>query len=254
MIVPRLTLNFDTRQIGRTVLVFDQLTSTNDVLVVGQHEPGTVIVADYQSAGRGQHGRVWIAQPKQSLLMSILLEPRAELQRPALLTAWAAVAMARTIKGLANVTARIKWPNDLLVDGKKICGILIEKTSHLAAGLGLNLNQSALDFERAGLPDATSIAMLRGLTIESETALATAIPHLDDAYIQLDGGDRTALETEWANGFDLLDRTVEATETDGRVTVGRLRELRFDGIELDTGSGYGGVVLQPESVRALKGI
>ncbi len=254
MIVPRLAFNFDTRRIGRTVLVFDQLTSTNDVLGFGPHEPGTVIVADFQSAGRGQHGRNWIARPKHSLLMSIFLEPPSALQRPALLTAWAAVAMARTIKGLANVAPRTKWPNDLLVNGKKICGILIEKSSHLTAGIGLNLNQSADDFEKAGLPEATSISILSGSTIESETALALAIQHLDDAYTQLDSGDRNALETEWANGFDLLNRIVQATETDGRVTVGRLRELRFEGIELDTGSGYGGVVLKPESVRALKGI
>src|SRR5207249_2250573 len=108
-----------------------------------------------------------------SVLLSVLLFPPPALRRPALLTAWATVSVCETILKLANLQAKIKWPNDVLVRGRKVCGILIEQrtTGHaehpLAAvvGIGLNLTQSAEAFEAAGLPLAGSLASMSGTTL-----------------------------------------------------------------------------------------
>src|SRR3954469_18386865 len=164
MFTPRETWHFETERVGRRVLVYDSVDSTNTrAAEFARSNPdadGLVLVADQQTAGRGQYGRVWVSRPGSSLLMSVVLRPPPELLRPVILTAWAAVSVAEAILTLTGAQARIKWPNDLLIRGKKVCGILIEQTgtgSELVtvAGIGLNLNQTADEFARANLPDAT---------------------------------------------------------------------------------------------------
>src|SRR5438046_2971142 len=80
-----------------------------------------------RTAGRGQYGRTWHSPPNTGIALSILLAPPPELRRPALLTAWAAVGIADAIAAVAGHDAHIKWPNDLLLGGRKVCGILIEQ-------------------------------------------------------------------------------------------------------------------------------
>src|SRR5262245_1276165 len=119
---PRETWQLDTAHIGRRVLIFDRLESTNaTALELAASEPdGLVVLADFQTAGRGQYGRLWQARPGSSLLMSVALRPPAELSRPVVLTALAGVAVGDAILALTGQQARIKWPNDLLVRGKKV--------------------------------------------------------------------------------------------------------------------------------------
>ena len=188
MSTPRETRHSDARHLGRTILLYRDVPSTNDLAAsFAEDHAGTVFVADHQSSGRGQYGRIWQAAPGTSLLMSVLLFPPPELRRPVILTAWAAVALGDAIRELAGAEARIKWPNDLLVGGKKVCGLLIEQAAGVVVGLGLNLNQTAEDF--AGLPDAASLAMIAGRTVERDAALeAVELQGLFDA-------SRTADET-----------------------------------------------------------
>jgi BirA family biotin operon repressor/biotin-[acetyl-CoA-carboxylase] ligase len=247
MSTPRETLHFDTRHVGRRVQLFDELSSTNDT--AAGEEPGTVVVADFQSAGRGQYGRVWQAKPGTSLLLSVVVAPPPELRRPVILTAWAAVAVADAVFRLTGQQAKIKWPNDLLVRGKKVCGILIEQRAATVVGIGLNLNQTAAEFAVAGLPDATSLAILAGQPIDSRAALAAVVRHLDDEYDRLMSGERVPLEADWKWRIGLLGRQVVAERSDGSTVVGRLRDLSFDGIELESDGGIR--VLKPEEVRHL---
>src|SRR5439155_7970824 len=106
---------------------------------------GLILLAQEQKSGRGQQGRTWIAPPGSSVLLSVLVFPPAWLRRPAMLTAWAAVSVCETVREVAGLEATIKWPNDVLVLGRKVCGILIEQRSSAAgtppatvAGIGLN--------------------------------------------------------------------------------------------------------------------
>src|SRR5262249_51940124 len=119
-----------TRCLGRRVLVFDRLDSTNTFAAALAHDPaneGVVVLAREQTAGRGQYQRTWQAPAGTSVLLSVLLFPPPTLRRPALLTAWAAVSVCEAILQLTGLQAKIKWPNDVLIRGRKVCGILIEQ-------------------------------------------------------------------------------------------------------------------------------
>jgi BirA family transcriptional regulator, biotin operon repressor / biotin---[acetyl-CoA-carboxylase] ligase len=254
MSLPREEWTFDTRHVGRRVAVYDRLESTNDTAAVLAADPenaGAVVVADAQSAGRGQYGRVWNAPPGTSLLMSVLLFPPPPLRRPVVLTALAAVAVAEAIRERTGLQARIKWPNDLLLGDKKVCGILIEQGAGTVVGIGLNLNQSAGDFAAAGLPDATSLAVAAGGWLDPPTVLATVVRHLDDEYDLLLAGDVAALEADWKWRVGLLGRQVVVATADGGTTVGRLREMSFDGLEIEADE-LGFSAVRPELVRSIR--
>jgi BirA family biotin operon repressor/biotin-[acetyl-CoA-carboxylase] ligase len=241
------------QHVGRNVRHFSLLPSTNDYGAALADEPaqaGTVILADAQSAGRGQFGRVWHAAPGSSVLMSILLFPPPELRRPAILTAWAAVAVAEIILELTGTQTKIKWPNDLLLRGRKVCGILIEQGKGTVAGIGLNLNQSPDDFQSAGLPHAVSLAGITKTMYDHREVAKKLIECLDDEYDLLLSGERTTLESCWKWRLGLLGRQVMAECFDGERHRGRLVEMNFDGISLER-AGSSIVHLAPEKVKSL---
>src|SRR5688500_17297622 len=128
----KLSVAPSTTHIGRFIRVFDSLDSTNAHCLQLAGDPdldGLVVLARHQTAGRGQYGRAWLAPPESSVLLSLLLFPPEELRRPALLTAFAAVSVAELVLRLSGEEARIKWPNDVFLRDKKICGVLIEQRS-----------------------------------------------------------------------------------------------------------------------------
>src|SRR5262245_42686943 len=148
------------QKVGGRVLLYDCLDSTNALALSLASDPasdGRVLVAREQTAGRGQHGRSWQSPPGTSVLLSAILFPPPPLRRPAILTAWAAVSVCDTVRDVAGLDATIKWPNDVLIGGRKACGILIEQRGGTVIGIGLNVRQTAAIFEAAGLPDATSL-------------------------------------------------------------------------------------------------
>jgi len=119
-----------THRLGRHVLLYHKVDSTNTRAAALAGEPandGLVLLADEQTAGRGQHGRIWTCAPGAGVLMSVLLFPPPQLRRPVILAAWAATSVCETIRHVTGLQARIKWPNDVLVRGRKVCGILIEQ-------------------------------------------------------------------------------------------------------------------------------
>src|SRR5262249_21998579 len=151
-----------TRRLGRTVTVFHEADSTNSRAAAMADRPdadGLAFLADRQSAGRGQYGRRWVAPARSSVLLSLLLRPPPGVARPVVLTAWAAVSVCEVVQRLTGEVPRIKWPNDVLVRGKKVCGILIEQVARgdqtaSIVGIGLNVTQSSEDLLAAELPDA----------------------------------------------------------------------------------------------------
>jgi len=242
-----------TCRIGRRVLVFEQIDSTNNYAASLADNPanaGIVIVAEEQLAGRGQYRRTWLCPPGDGVLMSVLLFPPADLRRPALLTAWAAVAVCDTIQQVSDLEPRIKWPNDVVIDGKKVCGILIEQGRGTVAGIGLNVNQSAESLAAANLPLAGSLAALAGRRFDREAVTRQVILHLDDAYDRLCNGDFDTLETSWKQRVGLLGERVVA-ECQDRTERGRLLEMGWKALTLER---RGGEVfhLQPEEVRHLE--
>ena len=243
---PREILHFDTRRIGRTVLVYDSVASTND-LAMASNDDGAVFVANDQTRGRGQFGRVWQSRPGTSLLLSARLPP-VEVSSTAL-TAMATVAAAETVIRLTNTTPKIKWPNDLVFNGKKACGILIERGQSIVVGIGLNLNQTLEDFEQQELPHATSLALVAKAGIDPRTALEILVRELDDSYSRLTSDKILILVSRWAELTTLKRKIVTCERNDGSTIRGRLLELTFERIGLETDSGV--VAIRPESVTQL---
>ncbi|MFM7149630.1 MAG: biotin--[acetyl-CoA-carboxylase] ligase, partial [Gemmataceae bacterium] len=204
------------RFLGRRVLVFDQLGSTNTRALELSGDPslnGLAILADEQLAGRGQQGRSWLAPPGSSVLLTVLLFPPPALDRPVLLTAWAALAVCRLVGELTHIRPRIKWPNDVLVGGRKLCGILIEQNRvgpipATVAGIGLNVRQSAEDLLAAGLQEATSLAVLGCSEDDTHAIARRLLHHLDAIYADMLDGQRKPLEREWAELLAWLEQPV----------------------------------------------
>lgn len=241
-----------TQSLGRRVLIYECLESTNTLaatLADDRANDGVVILAEEQRAGRGQQGRSWHCPPGAGVLLSVLLFPPPALRRPALLTAWAAVSVCEAIRLCTGVQSRIKWPNDVLIRGHKVCGILIEQGRGTVVGIGLNVNQSAASLAAAGLPGATSLAACTGRTFEVAEMARLLIGQLDEEYQRLSEGDLATLEACWKWRLGLLGKAVLAECPDG-IHSGRLRELAWDGLELQVAGGKI-MRLLPESVRHL---
>jgi BirA family biotin operon repressor/biotin-[acetyl-CoA-carboxylase] ligase len=160
----------NTHDIGRTIHYRDSLPSTNDHayrLAQEGASHGEVVIAEEQTAGRGRRGRSWVSPAGANLYFSVILRPELSPQRAPELTLLVAVAVAETIRE-AGAPAVIKWPNDLLVDGRKIAGILAEMSSEVdnlnfvVIGVGVNLNVRAGDFPPELESVATSLMEARG--------------------------------------------------------------------------------------------
>ncbi len=239
------------QHIGHRILLFDELPSTNDYAASIVHEPdavGTVIRARSQSAGRGTFGRTWHSPPNAGVWLSIILDPPSAIRRPVILTAWAAISVAEAIQALSESQPRIKWPNDVMIGHKKVCGILIEQGPRTIVGIGLNVNQSAHDFASAGLPDATSLALGAGQSFDVDSVAGDLIASLDREYGHLLTGEMKMLESRWKARIGLVDREVEVERYDGQQLRGHLLEMAFDGLTLTAKNGEQ-LRLIPEEVR-----
>ncbi len=168
---------------------FDRIDSTNRYLLaeagLGARE-GVVAVADEQTAGRGRLGRSWVATPGAALLVSVLLRPDLPPERRHLVTLAAAVAAADAVRAVGGFDARVKWPNDLVVDDRKLAGILAEAdgSGAVIVGMGLNLRADAFPPDLAGLATACD---LHAAPVERGDLLVAWLTMLD---AQLDALDR----------------------------------------------------------------
>jgi BirA family transcriptional regulator, biotin operon repressor / biotin---[acetyl-CoA-carboxylase] ligase len=242
------SLNLPVQQIGKSIRLYDVTASTNDAAAQLNHDPknhGTIILARRQTAGRGQYGRSWHSQPDQGIWISVLLFPPAEICQPAMLTAWAAVAVRRTIHSTINRDSQIKWPNDVLIDSKKVCGILLEAGPTkdpkyplaVVTGIGLNLFQTKAQFEEAGLMQATSLVLATmDEAISLEATRDRLIMELDEGYVDLLEGRQERLRIAWETGLGLMHRQVRAELPEGKMSRGILRRVDFNEVILEIAS------------------
>ncbi|HEX8496211.1 MAG TPA: biotin--[acetyl-CoA-carboxylase] ligase [Actinomycetales bacterium] len=198
---------------------------------------GTVLVTDYQSAGRGRLGRTWSAPPGTSIAMSVLVQPHdVAPARWTWLPLLTGVAVVEALRRAAEAYAVLKWPNDVLVDGRKICGILAERVetpTGPACVIGLGLNVHLLDDELP-VPTATSLAVLNPSRVLGRNPLITTILRAFSAiYSEWEiGDDDTAFAVSYVRRCDTIGRQVrvilagetiegraEAIDRDGRLVV-----------------------------------
>jgi BirA family biotin operon repressor/biotin-[acetyl-CoA-carboxylase] ligase len=217
-----------TRVVGRSIRWHDSVPSTNDLaleLAEGSVPEGTVIIAEEQTAGRGRLGRAWVS-PRGGVWLSVILNPGLPQDRVPVIGLAAGTAAAQAIRKTTGLPARLKWPNDVLVGGKKVVGVLAEATpgaDRVVVGIGINAN-IALDGLRevAGYP-VTSLQAQLGRPVEREGLIRVLLRELDQAYAVL----RSAGIPE------VLGRWREMAETLGRSVRVEMVGATIDGIAFD---------------------
>ncbi len=222
-------IEFDlrTRLVGRRIAVWNRVGSTNDVAARGAGSianEGLVVLAEEQTAGRGRRGRAWTAPAGSSLLMSVLLfppEPTADL---GWLTATAALAVVEVVAAWSGRDAKIKWPNDVRVDGRKIAGILVERGPGAVVGIGLNVNISHDQFPDELRDSATSLWVLTGGPADRSELARALIERLDAWYDAGRTHGPQALNPRWRERSEHWRQTVEVSTPSGTVR-GRLDDL-----------------------------
>ncbi len=223
--------------IGRSVQVFLETASTNDIvdkLARDGVEEGIAVFAESQSQGRGRLGRRWESPAGKGLWFSVLLRPSLAPSSATQLTVMAAVATARAIRRGTGLSPGIKWPNDLLLSGRKCGGILLELGAelehirHVILGIGIDVNLSAIDFPAPVRAVATSLAAELGRPVDRPSLAAVLLKELDTAYREIRSGQFAALATEWEESCTTLGRQV-CIRTGAREIVGTAESLDNEG-------------------------
>ena len=233
----RARLGASTKIVGRDIQVFEQTTSTNDVvekLARDGVKEGYVVFAESQTKGRGRLGRVWQSPTHKGLWFSVLLRPNLRPQETTQLTVISATSLRRAIKTVTGLSAEIKWPNDLLLRGKKVAGILtelsaeVDRVRHIIIGIGVDLNQDANEFPGELRQIATSLKLEAGEEI-SRAELATAVlRELDVDYARICSGKFPEVADEWEAACVTIGKNVTVHVGD-RKFRGRAESLDDDG-------------------------
>jgi BirA family biotin operon repressor/biotin-[acetyl-CoA-carboxylase] ligase len=204
-----------TKVVGRDIQVFEQTTSTNDVaekLARDGVKEGAVVFAESQTKGRGRLGRKWLSPTRKGLWFSVLLRPNLHPQETTQLTVISATALRRAIKTVAGLSAEIKWPNDLLLGGKKVAGILTEMSAemdrvrHVILGIGVDVNQEEFPPELRKI--ATSLKIVSGGEISRAELAVEMLRELDFDYARICAGKFSEVADEWESACATIGRNV----------------------------------------------
>ncbi len=203
---------------------------------------GTVVVADHQDSGRGRLGRVWVAPPGSSLLVSVLLRPELPLERLHLLTAIMALAAADACQAEAGVEAGLKWPNDLVVGPRKLGGILAEthlegpRARAVVVGLGLNVNWGERMDDSELADEAVALDHLAGHEVDRVQLLVALLTNLEDRYRALaERSGQLGQAAEYRRRCTSVGRAVRVELADETVT-GTVADVTDEGhLLLDVG-------------------
>lgn len=226
-----------TKVIGRDIQVFEQTTSTNDViekLARDGVKEGVVVFAESQTKGRGRLGRKWISPARKGLWFSILLRPDLRPQETTQLTVASSTALRRAIQSDTGLQPEIKWPNDILIGGKKVAGILTElsaeldRVKHVILGIGIDVNLNANEFPAELRKTATSLKIEVGEMISRAELAVAILRELDADYLRVCAGKFAAIADEWEENCATIGRNVTVQIGDRKIR-GHAESLDDDG-------------------------
>ena len=227
-----------TLRVGREVLCFDEVDSTNDVAwdsAQGGGVDGLVILSEQQRCGRGRQGRSWISNPGENILMSVLLRDEDRSLPPDAVTIATGLAVAEAIEQAVGLRAELKWPNDVLLEGAKVAGVLVEsrqidRGAGLVIGVGLNAG-SAPPPEQVDFP-ATSLSEHLADAPERVEIIRALLRRLD-AWVQaVAAGQLEGLHEAWMARCCMLNERVTVL-CSGHKYIGRVLDVRpLRGLEL----------------------
>jgi len=227
--------------IGQKILQYETVTSTNDILkeLGDGAEEGTVVVAAQQTQGRGRGDRSWHSPKDLGLYLSVLLHPHISIRLLGMLSLFPAVAVVRALSRSYGFDAKVKWPNDILLDGKKIGGVLCEAKSdasevkQLIVGIGLNLFHQKKDFPESLQKDAASILMCTDLRVDYDLIFQNLLQSLEDVYRDMIiTGKLFDLHDEWMRYCGHVGKEVSVQGGTGKEITGTFVGIGMDGAAL----------------------
>lgn len=225
------------RVVGRDIRVFKETTSTNDVIEKLARDgvaEGVVAFAESQTLGRGRLGRRWFSPAGKGLWFSVLLRPKLTPQQTTQITVSASVALARAVETVTGLSPKIKWPNDLLIHGRKVAGVLIELAAeqdivrHVVLGIGIDVNVEPHHFPSDLKRTATSLRIETGHAIDRAELAARILRELDEVYARITRREFETVAEEWETRCSTVGKLVVVTTGDRRV-CGRAEALNSEG-------------------------
>ncbi|HEY83088.1 MAG TPA: biotin--[acetyl-CoA-carboxylase] ligase [Dehalococcoidia bacterium] len=226
-----ITTGLGTRFVGQRVLYYPKLSSTMDIARKEARRgiaEGTVVIAEEQTVGRGRLKRTWLS-PQGSIALSIILYPR--ISYLPYLVMLAALAAARSIEKVTGLKTQLKWPNDVLINGKKVCGILVEtevgenSAAYAIIGIGINVNFKVADFPEI-LDVATSLADELGRDIPRVKIIRQLLAEVEELCSALPDGE--PIYQEWRKRLITLGRKVQV-RTSTAILEGIAESVARDG-------------------------
>ena len=194
-----------TERMGRQIRYFSRIDSTNQYAkrIAEEGAPdGTLIIADEQTAGKGRSGRTWVTPPAEAIAFTLLLRPKLSPDRISMVTLVMGLAVTNAVNSLYGVSAGIKWPNDVVIKGRKLCGILTEmsaevrQVNYIVIGVGINANLTSFPEEIREI--ATSLKLEMGRDINRAELIARVMTEFERLYAEFEAqGDLGAVMQEY---------------------------------------------------------
>ncbi|MBI4429668.1 MAG: biotin--[acetyl-CoA-carboxylase] ligase [Ignavibacteriales bacterium] len=206
------------RTVGKKLFVFDSIDSTNicaKTLAEAGIEDGAVVFAEHQTAGRGRNGRTWLSEPASNLLFSVVFRAPLPKEQTVFLTFYSAVAVTQAVESMIGKSVECKWPNDLLLSGKKFCGILLESSfqqafpAYSVIGIGVNVNQKTFDDEVG--KRVTSLSVELGEDLDRRELFQAIIAHLDRLSGDVRAGNFKGIMKTWNSRCAMFGKPVTVT-------------------------------------------
>lgn len=210
--------NLTTRFIGADIYLFDAIDSTNShahKLAKEGAKEGTVVLSESQSRGKGRLGRSWFSPSGTNIYLSVILRPQMPASQITLLTFAAAIAVAKAIRDITGLDADIKWPNDILIKGKKVAGILSEMDAKsdtirfVVIGIGINVNLEKKDIPLELMDKATSIKIESNSTIDRMNLICRVLENLEKWYNLFERNGANDIIKEWKSLAITIGRDVK---------------------------------------------
>lgn len=236
--IEELASQLHTSSIGRRLVCLSETVTTNaDSFRLAEDGAveGTVVIADAQSSGKGRLGRAWTSPPGVNLYCSVVLRPSIKPYEAPQLTFLSAVAVARAIELITNLKPEIKWPNDVLIQGKKVAGLLNEMSAETDAinfvilGVGVNLNMTFGQFPSDLRHPATSLLLETGQPVGRVRFTATLLNELDRLYTDFRSHGFALVREEWQQRCSANGRHVVVTDCGVEVVSGKYFGIDGDG-------------------------
>ena len=222
-----------TKVMGKNLEVHQTIDSTNnrarDLALEGADE-GTLVISETQSMGRGRLGRDWISPKGKGIWMSLILKPDLPPDQAPRITAIVAVALRKALNKATGLDVGIKWPNDIIINAKKVCGILteiqadIDRIHYLVVGIGINVNMLADDFPPEIASTATSLRIAMNAWLDRRWIIALVMEEIEDTYLKY---------TKNKDFRRLLDQYREYSVTLNKSVRVIGRDMNFEGFALD---------------------